>query len=294
MSNDEKPNNNFVNSPNDDFYPISTGIDPIHAISQSAPVNNFACKQGIVDVFNNAAFISPGNIIHNAPGILKNVHSFSFMPHEDDLVDPSPLDAPFIFSTSIRNSKRNPDFFTPALVPTEKDLMQSVGMLGFDDQHLVKEMEQQPEKSSNKRKGNIYTSKRNTDLFPLGMSRRQSSRDILSNTIYGMLKRRNNDKTSVSTSNEGGKHYSHQENVILVGNIYEELFKNPALKKKTWTTILHNFNAFFESSSKYKMTCARTAGALERHFKVLKEQNRSEGGKMFKKLYLEFQQLSPT
>jgi len=90
---------------------------------------------------------------------------------------------------------------------------------------------------------------------------------------------------------EGGKHYSRIENVVLVGEIYTQLFVNPALKKKTWVIIAKNFEKFFNDNPSQQQTCIRTSGALERHFKVLKEQNRKEGGSMFAEMYEEYKNL---
>ena len=87
---------------------------------------------------------------------------------------------------------------------------------------------------------------------------------------------------------EGGKHYSRIENVVLVGEIYTQLFISPALKKQTLVAIAKNFEKFFEQNRSQQQTCVRTSGALERHFKVLKEQNRKVGGTMFAELYDEY------
>lgn len=99
---------------------------------------------------------------------------------------------------------------------------------------------------------------------------------------------KSNDNENSVLNFEGGKHYSRIENVVLVGEIYTQLFINPALKKQTWVVIAKNFEKFFQENPNQQQTCVRTSGALERHFKVLKEQNRKEGGTMFAELYEEY------
>lgn len=98
-------------------------------------------------------------------------------------------------------------------------------------------------------------------------------------------------ETASGLNFEGGKHYSRVENIVLVGEIYTQLFVNPALKKKTWVVIAKNFETFFSENPNHQRICVRTAGALERHFKVLKEQNRKEGGTLFAEYYEEYRQI---
>ena len=78
---------------------------------------------------------------------------------------------------------------------------------------------------------------------------------------------RSNENESSMLNFEGGKHYSRIENVVLVGEIFTQLFISPALKKHTWVAIAKNLEKFFEQNRSQQQTCVRTSGALARHSK---------------------------
>lgn len=265
--------------------------DKFIQIAQSAPIVRTEFNREVANMFNNSAVVSTANIIQelNTPGVLYRGISLDLFADEPTLGD----NPQFPFSSSFRNSLRpmsNRNWANFGILAPEK-LSEDMNRVTVNSNGL-----------NHKRKANINTSQRDYSLSPAGYSRRNPKSII--KTLTNRFQRRSSATVTTSFTNgeeienksfvgssEGGKHYAHIENVVLVGNIYVQLFKNPALKKQTWSLISEEYQKFFINHPEYKLNCNRTKGALERHFKVLKEQNRKEGGDMFLKLFNEFKSL---
>eukprot|EP00924_Labyrinthula_sp_SR-Ha-C_P008160 snap_masked-scaffold_11-processed-gene-4.32-mRNA-1 protein AED:1.00 eAED:1.00 QI:0/-1/0/0/-1/1/1/0/145 len=87
--------------------------------------------------------------------------------------------------------------------------------------------------------------------------------------------------------------YAHEEEIILVGLVYEYLFLNPYLRKDVWEKIHKNFHQVLRyiNYTKNEQYGSRALSALERHFKTLKIRNKHVEGCLFRELFEEWKDL---
>eukprot|EP00924_Labyrinthula_sp_SR-Ha-C_P013103 snap_masked-scaffold_12-processed-gene-9.34-mRNA-1 protein AED:0.75 eAED:1.00 QI:0/-1/0/1/-1/1/1/0/101 len=90
-----------------------------------------------------------------------------------------------------------------------------------------------------------------------------------------------------------GKEWSAAHDLILIGNVYKQLFVTACLDKECWHRIYCCFNDECERrDANYKPKSKTTVAELKRHFSKLQRLNQRTEGKLFKKMYDTWKELS--
>eukprot|EP00924_Labyrinthula_sp_SR-Ha-C_P008443 snap_masked-scaffold_11-processed-gene-12.60-mRNA-1 protein AED:1.00 eAED:1.00 QI:0/-1/0/0/-1/1/1/0/150 len=84
--------------------------------------------------------------------------------------------------------------------------------------------------------------------------------------------------------------WSNIERVVLVGNIYDQLFNNPVLCKESWNIIVRRFLKHCDQL-KIKTSRTRTSSAIQRYFKELKKENVAKNQTLFRALHVQWKLL---
>eukprot|EP00924_Labyrinthula_sp_SR-Ha-C_P008444 snap_masked-scaffold_11-processed-gene-12.54-mRNA-1 protein AED:1.00 eAED:1.00 QI:0/-1/0/0/-1/1/1/0/99 len=86
------------------------------------------------------------------------------------------------------------------------------------------------------------------------------------------------------------RQWTELERIVLVGNIFDSLFINPYLTKRSWKEITRKFHAdcfLFEVNENTE----REQSAIERYFKTLKVENRQRNGELFMDLFQKWKRM---
>eukprot|EP00924_Labyrinthula_sp_SR-Ha-C_P015258 snap_masked-scaffold_9-processed-gene-12.36-mRNA-1 protein AED:1.00 eAED:1.00 QI:0/-1/0/0/-1/1/1/0/156 len=79
------------------------------------------------------------------------------------------------------------------------------------------------------------------------------------------------------------------ERIVLVGCVYDQLFLNPMLRKKSWKNILTQFENYFKKFEKTIFYVkSRSISAIKRYFKELKRENSSKDNLLLKTLHAQW------
>eukprot|EP00924_Labyrinthula_sp_SR-Ha-C_P008423 maker-scaffold_11-snap-gene-12.9-mRNA-1 protein AED:0.08 eAED:0.19 QI:0/0/0/0.66/0/0/3/0/191 len=87
-----------------------------------------------------------------------------------------------------------------------------------------------------------------------------------------------------------GGYWTKLERIVLVGNIYDQLFQNPVLCQSSWDVIVPNFQRHCNQLG-MNLNRKRSKTAIQRYFKELKRENMGNGMKLFKSLYMQWKML---
>eukprot|EP00924_Labyrinthula_sp_SR-Ha-C_P008400 snap_masked-scaffold_11-processed-gene-11.14-mRNA-1 protein AED:1.00 eAED:1.00 QI:0/-1/0/0/-1/1/1/0/147 len=85
-------------------------------------------------------------------------------------------------------------------------------------------------------------------------------------------------------------YWTNLERIVLVGNIYDQLFCNPVLCKESWEVIVANFQKHCDQLG-LSATRKRTKSAIQRYFKELKKENLAKNQVLFRNLHFQWKLL---